>query len=147
MQTQPLSFPDARKGFSCPCCGQYVKQYRRSFNSNMALCLLAMYKHSKGEYVHVEKLLNDNGYQRCGDFSYMRFYGLIQPLKEKREDGSPRNGYYRITAMGTMFVEGKHKVQKHFLIKNNKFEGFEGEEINIRQALTEKFDYEKLMKN
>jgi len=44
-----------------------------------------------------------------------------------------------------LFVEGKCKVKKHFLMFNNKCEGFEGKEIDIHEALTNKFSYADLM--
>jgi hypothetical protein len=142
-----LSFPDATKGFFCSCCGGYVKIYRRSFNSNMALCLIALYRNTNGEFVKVENFLTKHGYQRCGDFSYLRHYGFIEAQKSKREDNSPRNGFYRLTGLGRLFVEAKEKAKEKFLIQNNKLLGFEGEEINIYQALGNKFDYNQLMNN
>lgn len=140
-----IVFPNPVKGFYCSCCGGYVKIYRRSFNSNMALCLIALYRNQKNEFVKVEDYLIKNGYQRCGDFSYLRHYGFIEALKEKREDNSPRNGFYRITGLGRLFVEGKGTAKEKFLIQNNKLLGFEGDEIDIMDALGTKFDYEKLM--
>lgn len=146
MSTQPeIFFPDANKGFYCNCCGSYVKIYRRSFNCNMALALIALYRYTKGEYVKVEKFLTEHGYQRCGDFSYLRHYGFIEAKKEKREDNSSRNGFYRITGIGRLFVEAKEKAKEKFLIQNNKLLGFDGNEINIYEALGKKFDYQKLM--
>lgn len=145
-QQSEITYPDPIKGFYCACCGGYVKIYRRSFNSNMGLSLIALYRHTKGEFVKVEDFLTKNGYQRCGDFSYLRHYGLIEALKEKREDNSPRNGFYRITGLGRLFVEGKELVKEKFLIQNNKLLGFEGEEINIIDALSNKFNYNDLMK-
>ena len=142
-----FSFPDASKGYFCSCCGSYVKLYKRSFNSNMALCLIALYRHTKGEFVKVEKFLSDNGYQRCGDFSYLRHYGFIEAKKEKREDSSPKNGFYRITGIGRLFVEGKEKAKEKFLIQNNKLLGFEGKDLNIYEALGNKFNYDELMKS
>jgi hypothetical protein len=63
----------------------------------------------------------------------------------KREDGSNRNGYYKITGRGIMFAEKKLLVNQHFYMFNNKFDGFGGEEINIQQALGKRFDYNLLM--
>lgn len=134
-----------RDGYTCQCCGSYIKLYRRSFNSNMSVALLALYKHTNGEFVKVEKFLSEHGYQRCGDFSYLRHYGLIEALKEKREDNSSRNGFYRITAIGRLFCEGKILVKEKFLIQNNKILGFEGREISIIEALGNKFSYTELM--
>ncbi len=139
-------FPlDKNKGYVCECCGQFVKVYRRTFNSNMAIALLVLYRNKEKGFVHLEKLLSDNGYQRCGDATYLRHFGLIEAFTEKRKDGSKRNGHYKITGRGILFAENKLTVPKHFLIFNNKLKGFEGEEINIFQALGNKFSYADLM--
>jgi hypothetical protein len=147
MEQTELRFPDVNKGFTCNCCGSFVKIYKRRMNSNMALCLIALYRNQKNEFVKVEDYLIKNGYQRCGDFSYLRHYGFIEALKEKREDNSPRNGFYRITGLGRLFVEGKELAKEKFLIQNNKLLGFEGEDINIIDALGNKFNYNDLMRS
>ena len=45
-----------------------------------------------------------------------------------------------------MFCEGKINAHKHFLMLNGKFMGFEGEEIDIKQALGKRFSYNELFK-
>lgn len=134
-----------REGFRCSCCNQYVKEYSRSFNANMAIASLCLYKHSGGKFVHLEKFLAEQGHQRCGDASYLRFYNIIQKMEGDRKDGSPRNGFYKLTGVGILFCERKLKVQSKFVIFNNALQGFEGEEIDVVDALKNKFDYEKLM--
>lgn len=136
---------DIDKGYVCQCCNLFVKRYTRSFNANMAIALICMYRYSKGEFVKVEDLLLNRGHKRCGDFSYLRYFGLIQKKEGSREDGSSRNGFYKITTDGILFVEGKLKVKKNFLIFKNKCDGFKGEEISIREALGKAFDYNELM--
>jgi len=139
-------FPlDKDKGYTCECCGQYVRTYKRTFNSNMALALLTLYNHENKGFVHLEKLLQKKDLPRCGDASYLRHYGLIEPFLGDRKDGSKRNGHYKITGRGLLFCEKGLTVPKHFLIFNNKLKGFEGEEIDISQALGNKFNYNALM--
>jgi len=140
-----LELPDADKGYTCPHCGQYCKRYYRHFNSNMAIALIVLYRNLDKGFVHLENLMKEAGYKRCGDASYLRHYRLIEKKEGKREDGSPRNGMYKITSAGIMFVEGKTKVKKKYIIYNNKHEGFEGDEITIQDALGKKFDYRQLM--
>jgi hypothetical protein len=94
----------------------------------------------------METLISESKHNRCGDFSYLAHYGLIKALKAEREDGSPRNGYYQITGTGIMFAEAKLTVKEKFLMFQGKCEGFEGEEIDIYQALGTKFNYSELMK-
>jgi hypothetical protein len=136
---------DYDKGFCCDKCKSYVKRYTRNFNSNMAVALIALYKHGAKGFVKVEDLLLRNGYSRCGDFSYLRFYKFIEPQGGKREDGCKRTGYYRLTSQGILFVEGKMTAKSKFMILHNEFQGFAGEDITIKDALGSKFSYSELM--
>ena len=63
----------------------------------------------------------------------------------EREDGSPRNGYYRLNGKSLMFCEGKLSVPKIAKILNGTFEGFDGEQVTIKDCLPEKFNYNELM--
>jgi hypothetical protein len=136
------------KGFICPCCGSFCKTYHRKLNSSMTQVLILIYKSCKLDYFHVENMLKSlNKGDLRADFHKLRHWGLIKKKVENREDGSARNGFYRITPAGIMFVEGKITVRETILIFNNEFKGFEGENINIYQALGNKFDYNKLMNN
>lgn len=133
------------KGYVCEHCGSYVKRYRRSFNSNMAMCLWLLYKFNVKGFIKVEEFLIANGRKRCGDFSYLVHYRFLEKQSGKREDGSPRNGYYRLTSLGILFVEGKIKAHEKFYILHNQFMGFDGKEITLKEALGEKFNYDELM--
>jgi len=132
-------------GFVCGVCGSYVKRYTRKFNSNMAIAMIALLKHSKGKFVHLENFLNQHGYQRCGDASYLIHYGFLERRIGNREDGSSRNGEYKLTGRGVMFCEGKIKAAQKFKILHNRFEGFAGNDITIQDALGERFNYTELM--
>lgn len=133
------------KGYTCSHCGSYVKLYRRSMNSNMAVALLTLYRYAPNIFVKVEDLLLKHNRGRCGDFSYLKWYNLIEPQKGQRSDGSGRNGYYRITAFGMLFCESKATVSSKFIIMHNSLKGFGGEEITIKDALGKKFNYNELM--
>ena len=136
---------DAIKGYHCECCGSYIKEYHRSLNSNMALALIVLYNSGIQDYVHLENLLMERGYKRCGDFSYLSHYRFIERLSEKRSDGSSRNGMYKITSLGLMFSEGKITAKSKFIMRQNKLQGFEGNDIYIQQALGKKFNYDELI--
>ena len=138
-------FMDYDSGFYCSHCGSYNKRYRRKFNTNMAKALITLYKNKSNGFVHLESFLAENGLKRCGDASYLRFYRFIEKKIGKREDGSTRNGFYKITSLGYMFVEGKITAPETFLILHNNLEGFEGKEIYINEV--PKFNYSELMKH
>jgi len=140
--------PDYKKGFICSSCGSYVRQYTRSVNASMALVLLLMWKHNKYDFFHVENWLKQIGQSGLrADYHKLRFWGLIEAKIEAREDGSKRNGYYKITNEGVQFASRKTTVQSKAVILHNKLQYFEGEQISIIQALGKKFDYNQLMGN
>lgn len=138
---------DINAGYRCECCGSFVKAYKRSFNGNMAVALLLLYKFNMRGFVKVEDFLLKNGQKRCGDFSYLTHFGLLEKKVADRKDGSPRNGYYRITPAGIDFAANRTTVAAKFIMAQGKCTGFEGEQINIIQALGKKFDYNQLMGN
>lgn len=147
--TLEFQFPEQKdkldEGFKCPCCGRYSQRYRRKLNTNMCMVLISLYKSNVREFVHVEKWLQEQGLPRSGDFHKLVHWGLLDKLVEDREDGSSRNGYYRLNGRSLLFVEGKLPVHEKAVILNGKFQEFEGELVTIQQCLPEKFNYENLM--
>ncbi len=138
-----------KKGAECPCCGQFVKRYKRKISSSMAYGLILIYKHKKvGEEFHLEMFLKSLSTSPAlrGDIPKLRFWGLLKKLTGRKEDGNPNNGYYELTQRGVDFVEEKIKVSGHVLLFNQRILGIEGELIGIKQALKNKFSYEELMK-
>lgn len=134
------------KGYTCECCGLYVKMYQRKLLASMCLVLIDIYKSGKRDYLHVENWLKERGKSNWrGDFHKLVFWGLLEKKPERREDGSPRNGFYKLTGRGILFVEEKLEVREKILLFDNKFEGFEGKEVTIREALGNKFNYDELM--
>ncbi len=133
------------EGFICEKCGSYCKEYTRKFNSNMALCLVLLHRHKVNGFVKVEDFLLEHGQKRCGDFSYLVHYGFLEKQKVKREDGSKKNGYYRLTGRAILFLDGKITAAEKFKIYHNTFQGFAGKDITLKEALGVKFNYETLM--
>jgi hypothetical protein len=143
-------YSELGKGTICPCCNQFSKEYNRKLNSGMARTLIHIYKSSeskKGEWLHVKDYLRRKEYLNSHDWTLLKFWGLIEPKIEEREDGSNRNGFYKITINGIDFVNNILKVKSHIRIYNGECLGLSGDLISIKQALNNKFDYEKLMLN
>lgn len=156
----------------CPCCSRLVKIYRRKLNASMALALIYIYKEklkwkalvdapgakvsfkpddkiSQGDWIHVEKLLvREKAPTGCrGYFHKLRHFGLLEQKSEIRDDGSNRNGYWRITWKGTEFIEERYKVPSYAIFYNQELLALDGGNIGIRQAMGSKFSYEGLMNN
>jgi hypothetical protein len=138
------------KGSSCPCCGQFVKVYRRKLYTQMAMALVHIYQdhciHGFAGFIHVPSLLNGKGVvARGGDYTKLEHWGLIEPQQGGRNDGSYRTGMWRVTQLGRDFVEDKMRVPSHAWFYNNQLVGMDHEMISIREALGQEFDYGALM--
>lgn len=139
-----------RMGLPCPCCGQFVKLYKRTITSSMARGLVAMYQHpNKGHYIHVPDYFDTldlpNAVRSTGDFAKLRYWGFIDQYVGFREDGSRRNGMYKITDLGCRFVKNEVGAPKYVELYNGQFHNFSGKIITIREALGKKFNYMELM--
>lgn len=134
-----------KDGADCPCCGQFVKKYKRKLNASMARTLIAIYRVG-GNWLHVKNHLRTLRLQNSHDWTLLKYWDLIEPCIGLREDGSKRNGYYRITSKGKLFVESKVSVEKYVFLFDGKFLGFGKDKlINIKDALGSKFNYDGLM--
>lgn len=140
------------KGEKCPCCLQMAKVYKRTITSAMAIALVHIYRRQMeiglNEWMHVENYLK--GVPNAppslrGDFPKLRFWGLLEKKDETRDDGSDRNGFYRITPNGVGFVRGEILVHKYIYIYNQRPLKSDGVMVSISDALGEPFDYQKLM--
>lgn len=138
-------------GCRCPVCSANVEIYRRTIHANMAavLCEMRRYEKTTGaDVMHVVKL---PGVQRlprsaASDFSKARWWGLIEQMEGTRDDGSPRNGFWRLTPKGRKFVERKERVVKYALEFKSEPMGFAGEMVSIDDCLGDRFRYEDLFK-
>lgn len=131
-------------GMDCPCCGQFVKQYKYNLFATSACALIDLYKLPR-DYHHVSQFAEARkGKARASHFAELRFWGLAEPMDSKTATTNS-SGMWRITKDGELFVQNKYHVRKLVLVFNNKFFGFEGRFINIKDALGNKFDYNELM--
>lgn len=141
------------EGTRCPCCQQYAKEYKRKITSSMAWGLILIYRYFRKEgdlrkWLHIEnyfKSIPNLPSSVRGDISKLSFWGLIRRKEGERADGSKRVGYYKITERGVNFVEGKIRVSKFIYLYNNKVRGFGDEQVDLRDCLSKKFNYDELM--
>lgn len=136
-------------GCDCPACGQNVKLYERNLTSAMAYGLILLVNSGNKDFFHIENFLKE---QKCpssirGDIAKLRYFKLIERQNVKREDGSKRAGYYKLTDKAYEFVKNKIVVPKFVTIYNKKMYGISKDYINIEQALGNKFNYNDLMNN
>jgi hypothetical protein len=137
-----------KDGIECALCGRFDKIYRRPLNSGMAWALIALYKLDKKK-AGWHHLLDEVPGLKGGDYGKLAEWGMIQGRDEAKEDGNPENGFYRITAKGQFFVQGKLRVPKYRYFYHDRLwpvdEGENSETVSIQDALGKHFDYNELM--
>lgn len=130
----------AKDGVQCPACSQHVKIYRRKLNSGMARSLIAMYRSSGLEPMHVPTAIG----ARSREEGKLAYWGLVKEVAVLRPDGG-RAGYWHVTEAGERFVQGKITVPKYALVYNGGRLGLEGEPVTIQDVLGDRFNYAELM--
>lgn len=135
------------KGVKCLCCTQHVKLYKRKINAQMCYYLIKLAKLTKHtqvgqKYFSVKQIGLD--YNLGGDWARLRHWGLIEEMPNY-EDAKRTSGHWAITKKGKKFVNMKLSVPEKLLINNNTVHGFEGDNVNLQQALKNKFNYKQLM--
>ena len=137
---------DRDQGCQCPVCDQYVKLYKRNFNSAMSVAMIKIYqafdKDPDLEWLKVEDYLKADPKLPStirGDFAKGVYWNLLDKQDGERTDGSKRIGYYKITQKGKDFVCGKVAIPKWVRLYNNEVLGFAEERVTIQQALGTKF--------
>jgi hypothetical protein len=79
-----------------------------------------------------------------GDLSKLRYWGLVVEFDATRDDGG-RPGLWRITDLGERFVLGRVTVPSHAVVFLARLLRLDGDDMTVRDALGERFDYDELM--
>ena len=129
-----------KDGTECPCCGKYVKAYKRKLNSGIARSLIIMYKlGAETTSVHVQSEFSKLKLRATTmDYAYAEKWKLIK-------SDETNNGYWFLTERGRQFVLNQSYLPDHCLVYNGKVYKWSDNLINIQTALTVSFDYKKLM--
>jgi len=127
-------------GGMCPCCGQRAQVYKRSIHGTMARTLIRMYRTvTPGEWLYLPDVP-----QKSRDCTGMAYWGLIEEMQEKRDDGG-RVGWWRLTALGIEFVQRQARVPKYVRVYDDRRLGYLGEPVSIIDCLGKRFNYSELM--
>lgn len=122
-------------GSSCPCCGQFVKAYKRKLRANHVRFLLDLVRLAPS---------SDDGWVHYSDCFYVgRDYNFLVHfgLAEWRI-----GGYWRPTGLGVAFVQNDVRAPEWVLVYNNHVIRQADREISIRDCLASgDFDYDALM--
>lgn len=139
-----------KEGVKCPCCEQFVKEYKRSIYARVARLLIELYKidytfAGPYRYVHIDDICRNVTDKGSGDFAKLQFWGLVH-LEENEDTKKKTSGKWMITETGKEFVLRKRSVQKYVHILLNKVRKFSGPQVTIDDCLGKDFDYAELMR-
>jgi len=128
-------------GDRCPCCVQYVKEYRRSLSKNMCRFLQSLVYQSE-----LKKAETGSGWVKFKDCEYGSHdypYVADWKLAERHPD---KQGYYRPTTLGIQFAFGKASVPKYIYTYNGAVTGEDGTTmIKIGDVKFERFDLDTML--
>lgn len=129
-------------GTDCPCCGQFVRGYKRKLNANMVVFLISLVRVSDrgARWVH-----HSDCKYTGRDYSYVASWGLAE-THEGTTPGKKMSGNWKPTARGLDFVDEVIRVPSHVFLYNNQRVGATGKTVSAREALGKKFDYDELMR-
>lgn len=118
-----------KPGIVCPACTKLAKVYRRSISASVVSYLQKMIQThalTGEEWLYItgkKKEAGVPGYIKApagGDYAKLRWWNLIEQMDMKRDDGSPRNGRWKVTAEGLRFARGEIRVPRYIWEYNNK---------------------------
>ena len=131
-------------GVRCPLCLKYGKRYKRKFNSTMARGLIWLVDQSslRCDWVYVPSaprlILNSN------QISTTAYWNLIE-RKKNVDPKKKSSGYWRPKHRAYDFVFLRTTISRYVWEYNGKVESFSAEQIDIKQALDDVFDYSALI--
>lgn len=138
----------ADDGTDCPLCTQRVKVYRRKLTSVAARAVAALYQEHTLDWghmgdvarKHLPDVANQGGYLVLG-----QHWGLIEEEARRRDDGG-RTGWWRVTALGALWLRGEESVPKYARIYNGRCLGLHGDLVSAEDVLGEGFDFGHLVR-
>jgi len=138
-----------KEGTKCRVCNQNVKMHKPTLNKDMALCLINLYKLDKNKpekiWWHVSSDIKVS-FKVSGAFAKLRYWDLIEMMpKDSMNTAKRTSGMWRITDKGKDFVLLRSTIHKYLKLYNATLYGQEGEQVDMRSCLTEKFNYTELM--
>jgi hypothetical protein len=134
-------------GGYCPCCDRWGKIYRRPLNASMARALvwLVNAQHRGDGWVHVPSSA-PMWLLRTQQLPALWMWNLVVGYREKKSKLTT-SGLWQPTRLGMLFASDQASVKRYVYVYNNEVLETDGEEISIRDALGDKYNYDEIMAN
>jgi len=133
------------EGADCPVCDQFCRRYRYTLSENNCRFLAVLYRVDRrepGAYTHINTILEqDSRALASRDYNRLLYWNLIEEMENDDQSKKKRSGLWRITGAGREFCTGARTIQKYAVVYNDSIEGFEGEQVTMRDFEGEHFNY------
>jgi hypothetical protein len=138
------------KGVTCPCCGLFVKEYKRWLNTTKVYCLVGLYKAWKGAgtYVHINdvRVFGRGGKEHGGELAKLELWNLAESKPNTSDTSKRTSGLWRPSSLGIRFIKSNLRVPAYVITYNGGILRRSEEMFNIDQAIAKgKFDYAQMM--
>tara|TARA_R110000796_G_scaffold1776_6_gene7252 strand:+ start:228 stop:815 length:588 start_codon:yes stop_codon:yes gene_type:complete len=134
------------EGAYCPCCDQYVREYKRKLNSEITRFIIWLVRHCpEGGWLHVNEWRDyTNARLLGGDYGKASHWGFCE-RKPNDDDAKKSSGFWKPTALGVEFARNNRPAPLYVHLYNNRPTEFSGELAFASDCLGLKFDYAELM--
>lgn len=135
-------------GVKCPCCGQLAREYRRALGSSSAAVIVLLHGIPSTGYVDLPAVLAERAPRLAGAGGYAtlgKWWALLEQARGDRDDGSSRNGLWRLTELGRRWAAGAGTVPRYARLFDGELLGLEGPPVTVHEALGTRFDYRDLL--
>lgn len=124
-------------GTTCPLCFQHAELYARKIDRGSTLALIDAYREHGLDWFHAPS--HPRVAELGGAWARLRYWGLIEEQLGRREDGG-RQGWWRITRAGELFLLGLLRLPAIAPVYNREAHDLMGSPVGISDALGEPFD-------
>jgi len=131
-------------GCKCPCCGSYIKVWRKKPISTAIVAFIKLCNLYKNDpkFYHLDDF---NVIQKDRNFNQLTLWGIVEPNTDN-ETEKRAFGEYKPTKLGLQWYSGEVKIPKYVYTQNNVLKYKDTENfITLQDAVSSKFKYDQLM--
>lgn len=134
------------EGVTCPCCGLYVRSYRRKLHATMAAGLVRLvrcWQANGRDWVDTTRGANLPRVW-LGDFGKLAYWALIEAAPN--DDPAKRtSGIWRPTPRGVEFAHNRLAVASHVEVFNGQVLAYADDRVTVVDCLGTSFNYADLV--
>jgi len=140
-----LTNAERQSRIECPVCDRIAIVYWKAIHSSSAAALVRLVRMYQGLGIHIDDFnIEQGGNSSYCNFASLKLWNLVKP-QENILTRKSASGIWHPTQHGIDFVNERITVPKTAVTFNKEIIRFEGEQVGIREALGNRFDYGRLM--